>query len=110
VTIGAGERSNFVTFERAVVTKDALGGAVKTWSTHCEEWAAISYGTGAERREASQEVAAQPGTFTVLGNEKTIALSVTDRINFDGLWDIASNVPSRALPGGRDITAVRRAN
>jgi SPP1 family predicted phage head-tail adaptor len=107
----AGDRNRKIVFQRFTATKDGFGGQVETWTDYCTEWAAVSFGTGAERREASQKVASLPATFQVLRNSKTGDLKVEDRISFDGgLWEITSVVPSRQLNAGMDITAVRRAN
>jgi hypothetical protein len=110
MSIGAGKRTDLITFQRATVRKDGFGGEVKDWVDQGTEWAAVSYGTGEERRTASQVVGSLAATFSVPDNVLTRSLSITDRISFDGSWDIKSNVPSRAMRDGRDITAVRRAN
>src|SRR3546814_7048096 len=82
----------------------------KTWTDYCTEWAAVNFGTGQERREAAQESASVSATFHVLRNSKTAALTVQDRISFEGaVWDITSAVPSREFNAGMDITAVRAA-
>jgi SPP1 family predicted phage head-tail adaptor len=103
----AGNRDRRVTFERRMVTTDDYGGETEEWIEYYKAWANVSFGTGAERREAAQELASAPATFRVLWNSKTKLLSVTDRINYlDALWDILSVVPL-GLNEGVEITATR---
>src|SRR3546814_10196991 len=91
-----------------VCSSDLYGHGEKTWTDYCTEWAAVNFGTGQERREAAQESASVSATFHVLRNSKTAALTVQDRISFEGaVWDITSAVPSREFNAGMDITAVR---
>ena len=92
---GAGVRDRKIVFQRFTSTRDGLNAVVKTWATYATEWAAVSYGTGAERREAAQEKGSQAATFWVPRNTLTAALTLKDRISFDGmLWDIVSKVPT----------------
>jgi head-tail adaptor len=104
-----GERNRKVIFQRTgPPTDDGYTMQPGAWEAYCIEWASVSFGTGQERREAAQESASASATFQVLRNSKTAALSVTDRIVFDGsTWDIISVVPSREFNAGVDITAVR---
>src|SRR3546814_2231885 len=67
-----------------VCSSDLYGHGEKTWTDYCTEWAAVNFGTGQERREAAQESASVSATFHVLRNSKTAALTVQDRISFDG--------------------------
>ncbi|MGK2908748.1 MAG: head-tail adaptor protein [Sphingobium sp.] len=100
-----------VVFQRTgAPTDDGYTTQPGAWADYCTEWAAVSFGTGQERREAAQEAGSAAATFQVLSNAKTGALSVTDRISFDGsMWDLTSIVPSREFGAGFDITAVRAA-
>src|SRR3546814_5908084 len=78
-----------------VCSSDLYGHGEKTWTDYCTEWAAVNFGTGQERREAAQESASVSATFHVLRNSKTAALTVQDRISFEGaVWDITSAVRS----------------
>lgn len=105
----AGDLKYRIVVERYTVTEDPLGGETKTWAEFTRPYAAITFGTGRERREAAQESASAPATFHVRRNTKTKTISPADRIVFDGSeWDIASSVPSKAFREGIDITAVRR--
>ncbi len=109
--IGKGHASRArdqIIVERATVVADGYGGEVETWTKLCEPWAAITYGTGSERRVAAQESATLTATFRVRADVATIGITTRDRITFDGgVWDIASNVPY--LREARDITATRDA-
>lgn len=105
----AGKRNRRVLIERYTATTDDYGAEVQTFAAYADTFAEVLFGTGQERREAAQEVGAQPATFIVLSNPKTAAVTVRDRIVFDGAnWDITSNVPV-GLNRERHITAVRSA-
>lgn len=105
----AGPRNRLVTIERFDITgTDVYGQPQRSWVEYCRAWAAVNFGTGQERREAAQTQASASATFSVLANSATNAVTVQDRISFDGsYWDITSNVPSREFNAGRDITAAR---
>lgn len=102
----AGKRDKRITFQRATVTRSALGGdSAPSWNTLCERWARVTYGTGAERRNAATEQSVQPATFRVLADSATRAVVATDRISFDGLaWDITGIAPIGA-PSEIEFTA-----
>jgi SPP1 family predicted phage head-tail adaptor len=101
-------RNRRIQFQRSISTKDDYGQPVDSWATLCHAYASVNFGTGQERREAAQESGSAPATFSVLSNSDTNAVTVKDRIIFDGsAWDITSNVPSREFNAGRDITAIR---
>lgn len=79
------------------------------WALWCQEYAAVYFGTGTEQRQAAQEQAAQAASFEVLSNAKTRAVSVGDRVVFDGgTWDITAH-NDLGLNEGVRITAVRAA-
>lgn len=103
------DRPHLITIQRAGPDIDdgytTIPGEYAEW---CKAWAAIYYGTGSEQRQAAQESAHQAASFEVLANSKTRAVSVTDRIVFDGEWDIISVIPIDRNSGIR-ITAVRKA-
>jgi len=106
----AGPRDKLIQFQRDIgTTKDSHGARVKSWANYTRAYAAVSFGTGEERREAAQHVATGPATFTVPANPATRALTPADRIaGFLGTdWEISSAVPS----GSADmaITATRLA-
>ena len=101
------KRDNLITLQRAVKTEDAYGEPIETWQAIGQEWSALYYGRGSERREAAMEQGAQPATFEVLSNIKTRGLTLRDRLIADGrVWDIrgvAFDTPKR---GHIAITAV----
>lgn len=102
------ERNHRIAIERRTVTKDGYGGELETWAPFAEEYAAVRFSAGNERRAAAQERATATATFVVLSNERTRQVSVTDRILFDGgVWDITSNIPSRQFNAEREIEAIR---
>lgn len=104
--MGAGRRDGNVIIERGTPTTDDYGGEMISWATFATAWANINYGTGQERREAAQESASVSATFQVLANTETRDITTTDRINFEGIWDIVSAVPNRRKY--IDITAIRQ--
>jgi head-tail adaptor len=109
--IGAGDMPYRVAFWRFTATRDDFGGQVKTWAAipNGARWADIVFGTGRERREAAQEVASAPATFSVRRDSLTRTLTPADRLHYDGAdWDISSVVPSRKYDAVLDITAARR--
>jgi head-tail adaptor len=108
VNVAAGRRDKAIIIERGDVTTDDYGAEVATWSTFASEWAQVRFGNSGERRAAAQEQATVSATFAVLDNPKTRAVTPKDRIRFEGVWNVTSNVPT-LQPGGREITASRDA-
>jgi head-tail adaptor len=106
------DRNYKVEFQRVGASVDDGYNTVPgEWATYCIEWADVRFSKGSERRQAAQEQAAAPATFVVPSNEKTRAISTTDRISFDGgYWDIVSNIASRQFNENREIEAVRAAD
>ena len=100
-------RDNFITLQRAIRTEDAYGEPVETWQAIGQEWAAIYYGRGDERRNAAMEQGEQPASFEMLSNTKTRSLTLRDRIIADGLvWDIRGIARDTPKRGYIAITAV----
>jgi len=100
----ARNRHDLIVIERATITRNAYNETVETWGEYCREYAAVFYGNGTEQREAAQTQASQVASFEVLANSKTREISVTDRISFNGLWDIRS-----VAPMGRDGVKINAA-
>lgn len=101
-------RDSLIELQRAVTDEDEYGEPIETsWQAIGNEFAAIYYGRGNERREAAMDQGAQPATFEVLSNTKTRGLTLRDRLIADGqVWDIrgiAFDTPKR---GHIAITAV----
>ena len=91
-----GARDRLITIQRATATTDDYGAEVLTWGTYTTAWAAVRYGTGAERRAAAQEGSSQSATFGVDYNSLTSTVTMRDRISFLGsLWDIVAAAPTQ---------------
>jgi SPP1 family predicted phage head-tail adaptor len=101
-------RPHLITFQRFMETgRDDFNAPVMEWADYARAYASISFGTGAERREAAQEAGSAPATFRVLYSPKLAALSAKDRVNFKGSdWDITSVIPI-GFQEGFEITAMR---
>lgn len=79
----AGERDQRIRFERATVTRSALGGKAAgsaDWAALGSRWAKLRWGSGAERRAAAVEQATQAATFRVLADSLTRTVTEQDRI------------------------------
>lgn len=103
----AGRRDQLVTLQRFSATQDESGEEVQTWADLAQEWAAVFYGRGDERRQAAMEQGAQPATFQMLSNEVTTALTLKDRIIHGGNWDIQGVSPDTPQRGLIEFTATR---
>lgn len=106
----SGNRDRLVTIERnSGTTENAFGEVVENWASYCTAWCEVIYGSGQERRDAGLEGADQPATFRTLASTETLAVTVADRINFDGFyWDITNVSPLDR--DGVEWTAIRRAS
>jgi head-tail adaptor len=98
----AGRRNTLVQLQTYTVTQDGAGEEEKTWTTVAEEWAAVFYGRGDERRQAAKTQASQTATFQMPRNSVTDALLPQDQIVHAGAdWDItgppALDTPERGL-------------
>lgn len=106
----AGRRDTLVTLEGFTAAQDEYGEETKTWAALGQEWAAVFYGRGDERRQAAMEQGAQPATFQMLGNDVTRALTIRDRLNVEGVtWDIQGIAPDTPKRGFIEVTGVRSA-
>lgn len=103
----AGRRDQLVTFERFTATENDYGEQVETWGTYAIAWAAVFYGKGDERRQAAAEQRVQSATFNVLDYAETRALTLQDRLQHDGVWDIVGIAPDTPRRGEIEITATR---
>lgn len=105
-----GRRDQLVMLERSNPTQNGYGEEIPAWGTIGQEWAAVYYGRGDERRQAAMEQGSQPATFALLANPITRSLMLTDRIRHAGsAWDIESIAPDTPKAGEIEITAVRAA-
>lgn len=107
--MSAGPRDHLVTLSRAETTQNGYGEEIPTWGSVGTEWAAIFYGRGDERRQAAMEQGKQPATFQMLSNELTRSLTIEDRIEYEGNWDIEGIAPDMPKRGYIEVTAVRAA-
>lgn len=102
----AGRRDQIVTFQRATTSQDDYGEETETWAELTQEWAAVFYGRGDERRQAAMEQGQQAATFQVLSNEDTRSIALTDRLVLDGwIWDIVGISPETPKRGLIEVTA-----
>lgn len=104
-----GRRDQLVTLERYSTSQDSYGEDQQDWAQIGQEWAAIYYGRGDERRQAAMEQGKQPAVFQMLSNTLTRSLTLTDRIQFGGVWDIEGIAPDMPKRGYIEIAAVRSA-
>lgn len=103
-----GRRDQLVTLERYTTSQDSYGEDQQDWAPIGQEWAAVFYGRGDERRQAAMEQGSQAATFKLLSNTLTRSLTLTDRIVHEGAnWDIQQIAPMER--GYIEITAVRAA-
>lgn len=98
----ARKRTALITFQRGTASSDEYGGETLTWATLSQEWAAVFYGRGSERRQAAQEQASQVATFQVPSSTNTRDIRPKDRIvHLSQNWDIvgppALDTPKRGL-------------
>ena len=75
----AGRRDQLVTLQSFTPTQDDYGEEIETWSDITDEWAAVYYGRGSERRQAAAEEGQQAATFQMLSNADTRAVTLKDR-------------------------------
>jgi hypothetical protein len=101
----AGQRNAVVLFQRNTAGVSAMGGAAAAnWQLlGTSRLAKVLYGSGAERRGAAGEAAAQAATFRLLADALTRTVTQKDRILMDGLaFDITSIAPIGG-PQAREI-------
>ena len=107
--VTAGRRDQLVTLERFTSTQNSYGEEVETWAAIGQEYAAVYYGKGSERRQAAMEQGSQPANFQFLSNAQTRGLTLKDRIEHNGVWDIVGISPDTPERGLLEVTAVRAA-
>lgn len=104
-----GRRDQEVILQRYTTEQNDYGEEVETWSDIGSEWAAIFYGRGSERRQAAMEQGSQPANFQFLSNAQTRGLTLKDRIEHNGVWDVVGISPDTPERGLLEVTAVRAA-
>jgi len=108
--VKAGNRDKRITFQRATTSQDDYGEEVSTWGTLGQQWAAVFWGRGSERRQAAMEQGSQAATFQVIANVKTRALTIEDRIIAENrVWDIQGIAPDMPKRGTIEISAIASA-
>lgn len=104
-----GRRDQEVILQRYTTEQNDYGEEVETWSNIGSEWAAIFYGRGSERRQVAMELGSQPANFQFLSNAQTRGLTLKDRIEHNGVWDVVGISPDTPERGLLEVTAVRAA-
>jgi SPP1 family predicted phage head-tail adaptor len=90
----ASERTELIVFQRATVTTDDYGQEIETWADYATRRARVRFGTAQEKREAAQESASQTATFECVRSAALDAVTMKDRIHYDGSdWDITERAP-----------------
>jgi hypothetical protein len=92
----AGERTELITFIRAVTVTDDYGDH-EDWTsptTITTRRVRVRFGLAQEKREAAQESASQTATFECIRSAQLDAVTLKDRISFDGSqWDLNERAP-----------------
>lgn len=105
-----GRRDQLVTLERFTTSQDSYGEDQQDWAPIGQEWAAVYYGSGSERRQAAMEQGGQTATFAMLANPITLGVKLTDRIvHAGGAYDIEGIMPDTPRRGEIEIIATRSA-
>lgn len=79
----------YITFQRAAISRSANGAEVLTYATYLSRWAEVTYQGGSEAQQAGKETASSTVTFKV----RYIVDGITekDRISFKSqIYDIAN--------------------
>ena len=97
----AGARGRKILFRVASITTDQ-GVETESFGDGPQAWARVTFGSGAERREAAAAGSVQAATFRVLSNAAVRAVTRRGRIVFDGdEWGITAIAP--VGPQGAEI-------
>lgn len=100
------DMNTLIALQRYTSTQDEYGEEVQTWASLGQEWCAIYFGRGDERRQAAAEQGTQAANFQMLANLTTLGLKIEDRIVLDGLvWDIVGISPHTPKRGLIEVTA-----
>jgi SPP1 family predicted phage head-tail adaptor len=90
----ASQRTELIVFQRATVTTDDYGQEIETFADYVTRRARVRFGTAQEKREAAQESASQTATFECVRSAELDAVTLKDRISYDGSdWDITERAP-----------------
>lgn len=89
-----GQFDRLITVQRATVTTDDYGGENSAWADTEKAYARVRFGLAAEQRQAAQESGTQAATFEAVPTTALLAVTLKDRILFDGgEWDITEVAP-----------------
>lgn len=92
--VNRGQFDRLITVQRATVTTDDYGGETPNWADHQQGWARVRFGSAQEKRTAAQEGGEQSATFELIPTTALLAVTLRDRIQFDGGdWDITEVAP-----------------
>lgn len=100
-------RLDQIVVERATVVSDDYGADTQTWTPYYSGFADVLMGSGQERREAAQERASQTATFILVWSPLTAAIRPSDRVQFEGVWDVTGVAEGRGFRRQIQVTAVR---
>lgn len=93
----AGKRAYSIAFVRAAVTTDEYNASVENWAsptTLVTVTAQVTFGTAQEKREAAQQSASQAASFECLRSPTLDAVTMKDRVSFDGSqWNLTERAP-----------------
>lgn len=89
-----GAFDRLVMVQRATVTTDDYGAEIPTWADVEQAWARVRFGLASEKRLAAQESGTQTATFEMIPTSALLAVTLKDRLLFDGSeWDIVEVAP-----------------
>lgn len=93
----ASQRDCTILFIRAATSTNDYNETVYNWAsltTLATRKARVRFGTAQEKREAAQESASQTATFECVRSTVLDAVTLKDRITFDGSqWDLTERAP-----------------
>ena len=91
----AGRRDTLVVIQGFTASRNARNDDVRSWATHCTEWAAFRWGSADERINAAAASGAQSATVTLLSNAATRAITPgAHRLTMGGqIWNIVGVSP-----------------
>jgi len=75
-----------ITVETRTVTRDAAGGVVESWATHCTERARVQFNDGGESVAADRQENNSTTVFTVYYNSLTSIITTDMRILFESKY------------------------
>lgn len=95
--MSATRRKWSITFLQAGTTTNDYNEQIEDWTnptTLATRRAKILFGTAQEQRQAAQETALQTATFECVNSSTLRAVSLKNKIGFDGSqWDITEKAP-----------------